>query len=427
MTIKKRLFVSNLLMIVLPMLLTIVMSLVVAMFLNLIGTERNTIGQNRVIFISASEAENLLQKSEYSQVTGEVTIYQADGHGYVLVLPDGVSKPHLFGPSDSDRTFPLLAFFMLLAIVLVSNYLLTRYVFRSIMSPIHTIVQGVHEIRDGNLTYRIEYPGNDEFAAVCADFNEMAAQLWAMVTQQQKDEQNRRELIAGISHDLRTPLTSIKAYIEGLEKGVAATPEMQQKYLSTIKEKAAEQEYLIHQLLLFSKLDIGEFPFNYEHANIGEALQETRDGLVDEYREKGLTVIIAGNVESAICKIDIVQFRNVIYNILNNSVKYKDKEQAQSIMTCRDEGAHVGISISDNGPGVPEAQLDKLFEVFYRGDASRRDTGSGSGLGLAIAAKIVERFGGTIRAENVVSGGLCIVFTLPIEKGVCGCEENPHH
>lgn len=127
---------------------------------------------------------------------------------------------------------------LIVTAVLMTNRFLTKFVFRRIERPLDILVSGVHEIQDGNLAYRIDYHEKDEFYSVCTDFNHMAEQLQRSIEQTEREERSRKELIAGISHDLRTPLTSIKAYIEGLMKGVAQTPERQQKYMRTIREKA---------------------------------------------------------------------------------------------------------------------------------------------------------------------------------------------
>ncbi|MCL2748299.1 MAG: HAMP domain-containing histidine kinase [Oscillospiraceae bacterium] len=318
-------------------------------------------------------------------------------------------------PMIADRYhIPLLFLAFLLTVVYFTNRALTRYVFRGIITPIDILVNGVHEIRDGNLEFRIDYGQKDEFAAVCADFNEMAQRLSDMVNRQQREESGRRELIAGISHDLRTPLTSIKAYLEGLEKGVATSPEMQEKYLDTIKRKTSDLEYTVNQLFLFSKLDTGNFPFHLDEVDIGRELRCFVDGHEKEYGEKGLSLLFTKNVESVYVEMDVVQFRNVIMNVLDNSVKYNDHERAEVTLECRQEGGEVRIAITDNGPGVREEALAKLFDVFYRSDASRSDPSRGSGLGLAIAKKIIERLGGAIGAENASGGGLAIEITLPI-------------
>jgi signal transduction histidine kinase len=319
---------------------------------------------------------------------------------------------------DADRPYfiPLIMFFFTLLLIILTNYALSKYVTKTIITSITILSDGVREISEGNLTYRIKYNKGDEFDAVCADFNEMASRLSKMVAERQKDEDSRKELIAGISHDLRTPLTSIKAYIEGLKKGVADTPEKREKYLDTIQSKTEDIEYIIAQLFLFSKMDIGEFPLNLEIVDIGKELEKIVAGLHDEYLENGLDVMIKENTEGLFASVDMVQFRNVLQNIIGNSNKYCKNEDACAEISCEKKSDNVVITIKDNGPGVPEAMLEKLFNVFYRSDVSRNNPSKGSGLGLAISAKIIERLNGSIDAENMPGGGLCIIIALPFVK-----------
>lgn len=190
--------------------------------------------------------------------------------------------------------------------------------------------------------------------------------------------------------------------------------------METIKSKTHDLEYIINQLFLFSKLDIGEFPFRLEQIDIGKELSSLIAGHIKEYEEKGLTISLIQNVQNVYVEIDVVQFRNVIHNVLENSVKYKIKEHAATKIACRENDTHVLITLTDNGPGVSEEAIEQLFDVFYRSDLSRKNPSKGSGLGLAITEKIIERLGGEIKAENVPDGGLAIVITLPKLKG----EEN---
>jgi signal transduction histidine kinase len=315
---------------------------------------------------------------------------------------------------------------ILVLVVSVTNRVLTQRIFRSIMRPLDTLVRGVHQIRDGNLSYRIVYTKGDEFAAVCFSFNEMAQRLLDMVNARQKDDENRRELIAGISHDLRTPLTSIKAYVEGLEKGLASTSEIQDRYVGTLKNKAADMEHILSQLFLFSRLDVGEFPFYLETIDIAACVAEFVRSSADEYRHKGLELELGsvsgfqageegGEVSmeragpragSVWVRADCVQLRSVFVNILENSVKYGARENGCVRFSVCADGQTVTLALTDNGPGVPEDSLEKLFNVFYRGDKARSVPGRGSGLGLAISAKIIEGLGGRIRAENAGAGVL---------------------
>lgn len=306
-----------------------------------------------------------------------------------------------------------------LFVVFLMNRFLTQFVFRHIVAALDTFTSGVRRISGGDLNARIEYAENDEFAAVCRDFNDMASRLLDSVNERERDMASRRELIAGISHDLRTPLTSIKAYVEGLQQGVAASPEAEKRYVDTIGSKAADMERIIDNLFLFSKLDIGEFPYRMERAELAGVLESVADELGEEYAAKGLDISLEA-AETGLCaRIDTMQFRNVVVNILENSVKYKNRERAAMRITLARDESRAKISFADDGPGVPPDALPKLFGLFFRGDPSRSSARGGSGLGLAISAKAIERFGGAAAAENVPGGGLAIVLSLPL------CGEEP--
>jgi signal transduction histidine kinase len=258
-----------------------------------------------------------------------------------------------------------------------------------------------------------------------------------IMAEHEKYENNRRELIAGISHDLRTPLAVIKAYLEGIETGVASTAEKQEKYFNIIKNKTNDLEHITNQLFLFSKLDIGEYPVTMQKIDLGHTLPEMMGELADEYERRGLSIIQGHNVENVFINADYLQLRNVIINILENSVKYKNTEKGVLVFTCSVFDKTAVITLTDNGPGVPHEALDKLFDVFYRTDPSRNNEKNnldvvtatagtftsntsircaGSGLGLAIADKTIRRMGGTIHAELPENGGLAIVFRLPKEE-----------
>lgn len=469
MKIRRRLFISNMLMLVVPVILSVIMITTIG---ELLFKKQTT--SDAMVFRDSTDVVNRLaskwvQNIDIKQIKADVdsfnenhiyrnttlSIYQGKTliyppsapvidasildieltqQGNILVMDNlamyrkDVGKysiisttisHNLFGTEDRIKLWQLfiktqiVIIIIIIAIIIATNRFLVRFVFKSIITSLDTLVYGVRQIRDGNLNYHIEYNRKDEFAGVCSDFNEMAQQLLDSVNARQKDEANRRELIAGISHDLRTPLTSIKAYVEGIEKGVAATPETQKRYLDIIKNKTVDLEHVVNQLFLFSKLDIGEFPFYMEQVNIGRELSFMISNLSEEYKEKGLDIILSENVKNVIVKVDIVQLRNAIINVLENSVKYKNKEKGQMKIVCIEEEKFVSISLTDNGPGVSPEAVEKLFDVFFRGDPSRSNPSKGSGLGLAITAKILEGLGGLIRAENVPEGGLSIIMMLP--------------
>ncbi|MDR1095843.1 MAG: HAMP domain-containing histidine kinase [Spirochaetaceae bacterium] len=374
MTIRRRLFISNILMIVIPIaayvIVTVLLSLVV------------------------------------------VGVYRTRD---LPPLPEAYFEAAFAGYMPQIAGAWLALIILMVGIIFLTNKRLTRVMLKTILSPLYALSFGVRQIRDNDLGFRLDYREDDEFRPVCEAFNEMAARLETMTAERQKGEENRRELIAGISHDLRTPLTSIKAYLEGLETGVASTPQRRRQYLETIQNKANELDHIINRLFLFSKLDIGDFPVNSRVVDAGKLLAGITAELAGEYARRGLT-LAAGVMEPGLAvALDPVLFRGVIVNILENSVQYRDAEQGRLTLTCRPCGKTAVIRLADDGPGVPREALDKLFGVFYRADPSRNTRGSG--LGLAISKKIIALMGGGMSAELPGGRGLAIIISLPLADG----------
>ncbi|MDR1932148.1 MAG: HAMP domain-containing histidine kinase [Spirochaetales bacterium] len=325
----------------------------------------------------------------------------------IAIVKEGEAPP-------TDAGFAAL--FLIFITATLINLLLTFRLIKNILNSLKFLSEGVRQIHGNNLAYRIAYNDNDEFRPVCEAFNEMAGRLEKFVAQRQKDEANRRDLIAGISHDLRTPLTSINGSLEGLEAGVASTPEMQRKYFERIRKKAADLERIIEQLFLFSKLDMDEFPLTIRRVDFALAVSDMIQETEDEYARRGLKLNLGEMRAGIFVDADVFGLRNVIINILENSVRYKTKEQGAVTITCTGGNAasFAELRLADDGPGVPAEKLEKLFDVFYRSDPSRSK--KGSGIGLAISRKTIELMGGTIHAELPEAGGLAIVIRLPLKQ-----------
>jgi signal transduction histidine kinase len=318
-----------------------------------------------------------------------------------------------------------VSFAVFVGLFIIINIILSRRMTKRITKPLETLNEGVKQIHENNLTYRIAYQEDDEFRPVCETFNQMADRLETSTDQRLKDEANRRELLAGISHDLRTPLTAISGYLDGLESGVASTPEMRDKYFYTIRNNTSGMKNIIEQLFLFSKLDMNEFQFSPHRFDITRALSDIIEELTEQYAMQGLTITITGSPENVFIYADVVHFRRVLINILENSVRYKEKETGRLEISVVLESNFIQIRFSDDGPGVDPEALPNLFNAFYRTDPSRRTSdlrsvgsrSAGSGLGLAISAKIIERSGGTIHAVNGDNGGLAVVIRMPTNTG----------
>jgi signal transduction histidine kinase len=306
-----------------------------------------------------------------------------------------------------------IVFVIALLIIILTNGILSSRVAKSLIEPLDLLSYGAGQIEEGNLDFKMNYQGKDEFSKVCADFDKMRIRLQQSVQMQLKYEEDRKELVAGISHDLRTPLTAIKGYVKGLKDGVANTPEKFERYHDIIYNKACDMDMLVDKLFLFSKLDTGKFPFNFEKVYFNEFLTSFFKSVTDEFERKGLNLLYENSCnDNVLINIDQEEIGRVLMNILENSVKYKINDYGNVNITVKRQEENIVLRISDDGPGVLEENISRLFVSFYREDAARTNPSEGSGLGLSIAEYIIKAHNGTIIAENM--DGLAIIITLPI-------------
>lgn len=325
-------------------------------------------------------------------------------------------KPVRFDMKREMTTFMVsyifIVFIISLIVVTLTNGILSSKIYKKLIVPLDLLSYGAEQIKNGNLDFEMNYDSDDEFGQVCGDFNEMRLRLKDSVDMQLKYEENRKQLVVGISHDLRTPLTAIKGYVEGVRDGIANTPEKQKKYLNTIYTKACDMDILVDRLFLFSKLDTGSFPFRFDIININEYMKTFYSYAKDEFYGKDIEVFFDNKADkSSKVKIDCQEMNRVLLNIVENSMKYNDEIKREIKIRLYEQEKTVILELSDNGKGVEEEELSNLFISFYRGDISRTNPNEGSGLGLAIAKHIVEAHGGEIIAYNM--SGLTIKITLP--------------
>lgn len=302
--------------------------------------------------------------------------------------------------------------FILVAIIAVigfTSWFLADFMIRRILPPLEELKQGAEKIQAGDLNIHLAHEGKDEFSPVFGAFNLMAKELSASLKEREREEQSRKELIASISHDIRTPLTAIKAYVEGLIDGVARTEEKKERYLQVIYKKTNELDDMIEQLFMLSKMDVGSravpmAPMDLSHFLAG-LVEENRDA----FQQKGMSVSYTGPSHAEISGNPMLLER-LLLNLWENSAKYKAGTTGHIGMTLTEEGGRVRLTVTDDGPGVPEEALPHLFEAFYRTDKARSQTGNGSGLGLAIVSRAMAMMHGTVRAENRKPHGLAIIM-----------------
>lgn len=311
-------------------------------------------------------------------------------------------------------------------ILVITNGALTYVVAGGIIRPLERLKASANEIKSGNLDFKIQGGGKDEIGELCRAFEEMRARLKESLDRQIQYEENRKELISNISHDLKTPVTSIKGYIEGILDGVADTPEKMERYLNTIYQKTMDVDRLIDELFLYSKLDLNRLPLHLTPINLVAYLQDLVEELSFDLEKKGMTITFAPEVDHVQVLADGKQLKRVLVNIVENSCKYMGKPQGQVTITVTDAEDYTQVMVEDNGKGIPQESLPFIFDRFYRTDPSRNNQTGGSGLGLAIAKKIIEDHGGKMWAESELGVGTRIYLTLKKEGGALN-EKSAYH
>jgi signal transduction histidine kinase len=342
---------------------------------------------------------------------------------FVAVSDGSYSIFALGGEEDNTKVRGLLQWFIIyglivIAVILVLSQLFTSKMVWRILHPLNALADGAKRIEKGDLSKPIVYTGKDEFASVCTAFNNMQEHLMKEREKTVAYEKARTDLITGISHDLRTPLTSVKGYIKGLRDGVANTPEKREQYLRIAYEKACEIDVLLEKLFYFSNLETGNLPLSFNREDLGGFVRRFAEKMGDELAYKNIKMTVDITSVPHPVKIDAEQLRRVLLNLTENAIKYANVEPLVLRISVWHERGMEHLLFADNGQGVREEHLPILFERFWRGDEARSaKKGAGSGLGLYIVKYIVEAHGGFVTAQN--NNGLQIKISLP-----CGKEEN---
>lgn len=305
---------------------------------------------------------------------------------------------------------------MLVAIILILigiSVLLTRSLQKGIIEPINKLNIAMQKIKEGNFDYRLISTEQSEIGNLYQNYEDMRLRLKESTLETRRGEEQNREMISNISHDLKTPITAIQGYASGIMDGVADTPEKIDKYARTIHNKANDMERLINELTYYSRIDNNRIPYNFHRINVadyfGDCVEEV--GIDLEQRNIQLNYINATKQDTVVIA-DPEQMKKVINNIISNSVKYMDKPNGRIEILIRDEDDSVCVEIADNGRGIAQKDLGKIFERFYRTDASRNSFQGGSGIGLSIVKKIIEDHGGYIWATSKEGEGTCMHFVL---------------
>ena len=319
-------------------------------------------------------------------------------------------------PQSSSSQVKLMAKDMILTatIILVFTALsVGLWIYRSIAVPLVKLKKATKNIKEGNLDFVLEVEGNDEFSQLCQDFEEMRKRLKESTEEKILMDKENKELISNISHDLKTPITAVKGYVEGIMDGVADTPEKMDRYVRTIYNKTNEMDHLINELTFYSKIDTNRIPYTFSKLNVEDYFSDCAEELGLEMETRGIELVYANYVEKGVQVIaDGEQIRRVIHNIVSTAIKYMEKPRGIIQLRVKDVGDFIQVEIEDNGKGIAAKDLPYIFDRFYRTDVSRNSSKGGSGIGLSIVKKIMEDHGGKVWATSRLGIGTIMYFVL---------------
>ncbi len=308
----------------------------------------------------------------------------------------------------------LIDMFVAIVLILVfTSFMLTQWIHKGVFTPINELNVAMRKIKSGNFDYILQTDAKGEIGDLYRNYEDMRLRLKESTEENIQHEKQNKELVSNISHDLKTPITAIKGYVEGIMDGVADTPEKMDKYIKTIYNKANDMDRLINELTVYSGIDNNRIPYNFHRINVADYFGDCVEEVGLDLESKNIELNYSNLVEpDTVVIADPEQMKKVINNIISNSVKYMDKLHGEIDIRILDEVDSIRVEIEDNGKGVAQKDLQKIFERFYRTDASRNSAQGGSGIGLSYVIKIIDDLGGYIWATGKEGEGICIHFVL---------------
>ena len=331
----------------------------------------------------------------------------ASDYDYGITIADSESDDYGIQIMTKDL------FVSALVILVFTGLSVGLWIYRSVATPLVKLRKATQNIKEGNLDFVLDVEGTDEFSELCRDFEEMRRRLKESAEEKIILDKENKELISNISHDLKTPITAVKGYVEGIMDGVADTPEKMDRYVRTIYNKTNEMDHLINELTFYSKIDTNRIPYTFSKLNVEDYFSDCAEEIGLELETRGIQLYYANYVDRNVQVIaDGEQIRRVIHNIIGNAIKYMDKQKGVIQIRVKDVGDFVQVEIEDNGKGIASKDLAFIFDRFYRTDVSRNSSKGGSGIGLSIVRKIMADHGGKVWATSREGIGTIMYFVL---------------
>ena len=353
-----------------------------------------------VVFPSASQNNDEINLIGDELEDAIAIYYDEEQIGFLVTLErdltENIQDPYFLAKINQ---FTLIAGVIAIVLALVLGVIASDWISR----PIRKLTEAANTISQGDLSVRVDVDSQDELGKLAGSFNDMSTDLERLI-------KARRQLTADIAHELRTPISIILSYSEGVQDGVIPP---NKDTFRIIMDEANRLDRLIEDLNILSRTESGELPMELEAVEMQTILEDLNLREIQSFRQKSLKIDIDIPENCPKVFVDVDRILQVVRNLITNAARYSNQEGTIEVSAKELKNGFVQISVSDHGPGVPEDALKLIFQRCYRLDVSRQRSTQGSGLGLTIARSIVERHKGKIWAENKPEGGLRINFTLP--------------
>lgn len=431
MNLKQRFLTQSILILIGTIVITGCFGFAYDYFYNILNESHVTcgVGQTAVVVI---EDDNIVYNSEdftmlqIKEVLMNLSVdndyYEYENKRYSIseenfIMQDGVNYRiitlnEIIYVGDYYRSFITFVIISFLIIFVIASIIVQKQNLKNIIIPIADLKKETEKLRFGELETAITEKGYGEVRELGVAIEQLRLQLKNSIYYQQRVDENRKFLISSISHDLKTPVTSIRGYIDGVLDGVADTDEKKKYYLSNAIEKTKMINTMIEDLLLYSKLDLNQMTFEKDKVDIIKYIDSCIEESSEEFNHENKRLIFENNLSTSyFVTMDVTKFKRVVQNIMDNAKRNIEKQAGQLRIILRETNSSVILEFKDNGKGISEHDLPHIFDRFYRADAAREVKGS-SGLGLAIAKQIVEGLGGRIWAVSEIGHGASIIISL---------------
>ncbi|MFB5191400.1 sensor histidine kinase [Alicyclobacillus fastidiosus] len=323
-----------------------------------------------------------------------------------------VGTVKVYAPGPNDPVADVSAFVAMLCVIFWVGFQMQR----SVVRPLEAMSRAARLIAEGDFDIELPISRVTEIEQVRTGFEVMVTGLGESFQKQAELAEERRFFMGAVAHDLRTPLFALRGYLDGLEQGIARTPDKVAKYVAVCIDKASQLDRLVADLFAFTKLEYMEQTLHVDDVDVTRVVERSVDNLRPQAQDKGVSIVLENPEQTCVARLDSHLLERAVINLLDNALRHTPAG-GQICIRWNNESERTWISVRDTGSGFASHDLSHVFEPLYRGEASRNRATGGAGLGLTIAKRIFKAHGGELVAENHPDGGALLVGWIP--RGSC--------